>query len=344
MLSSYRRFGVIAGVALSLTLTAVAAPAVVAATPGVLTITNSDPAPDNSGVVLSRIQTPADSYQRTHDQTTVRLTNTGGSSITVSSISATGPFTATSPWVLPFKLTAGAWVDIPVKFTATYGAWYSGNLAVNSTSSTGAVSNVALVGYWQKYSEKNLEPWLPDLVRNFGYTTVMPTAIYSRGAYAKFSSDEVLSPYWTLLDSAKPAKVTQLAAWHGYPSSSTFRSYPKGAPASYSTVLTSLKVDAQSALPRNSAWGKGTATFAPTGTFGLILDKEYTDPTLNNSAIDRQHGCTATQCGQHVRVWQVRGPDGAAVPGSYLFVNDIEGINYDYQDNVFVVSNIKPAL
>jgi len=314
-----------------------------AAVSGTLTITNADAAPGNARVVLNRIQTPASTSQRFHDKTTVNLKNTGTSSLTVSSLAAAGPFTATSPYQLPFKLVAGQSVNVTVQFTAQSGSWSAGNLAIGSTSSTGASTNVALAGYWQKYSEHNLEPSLSSLVSNFGYQTVMPTSSYSRGAYAKFSSDEVLSPYWTLLDASKTASVTQLAAWHGYPSSGTFRTYPKGTPATYTTRLTSLNVDAQSALPRNSAWGKGTATFQPSGVFGLILDKEFSDPTLNDQTPDRAAGCTSAQCGQHVRVFQLRNASGATVPGSYLISNDIGGINYDFQDNVFLVENITPA-
>ncbi len=311
---------------------------------GVLSVTNTDPAPGDSRVLLSRIQNPADSYQRFHDKATLRLKNTGSTTLTVSSIAVTeGAFTATSPWMLPFKLTTGSTVDIVVQFTATTGTWQSGNLAIKSSSTTGSTTNIGLAGFWQKYSEHNLEPRLPDIVSNFGYGTVMPAAIYSRGAYQKFSSDEMLSPYWTLLDPAKTARVTQLAAWRGYASDSKFRTYTKGAPGAPATVLTGLKFDAQSILPRNSAWAAGTATFQPSGTFGFILDNEYSDPTLNDSAPDRAAGCTAAQCGQHVRVWQLRDGAGAAVPGSFIFAEDYAGINYDYQDNVYLVENIKPG-
>ncbi len=323
---------------------AVALPSIAAAAvSGTLAVTNSDTLPSNSRIVLSRIQTPADSLQRFHDSTSVRLTNTGTGTLTVSSLRTTGLFTVTSTSALPINLAAGQAVNITVKFIAQSGGWNTGNLAIGSTSSTGATTNVALAGYWQKLSEHNLEPSLPSLVSNFGYKTVMPASSYSRGAYVKFSSDEVLSPYWKLRDPTKASRVTQIAAWHGYPSGNTFRTYPKGAPASYSTRLTGLKYDAQSAMPRNSASGKGTVVFQPTGTFGFILDKEYSDPTLNSQTVDRASGCTATQCGQHVRVFQLRNSAGALVAGSYLVTTDIGGINYDFQDNVYVVSNITPA-
>lgn len=313
------------------------------ASSGVLTVTNMDFAGGNSRVMLNRIQTPADSFQRFHDKNVLRLSNAGSAPLTVSSAQVQwGPFSASSSKTLPTTLAAGAFVDVTVAFTAQSGKWYSGNLAINSTSAA-TTTNITLIGYWQQLSENNLEPWLPDLVRNFGYKTVMPTSMWSRGAYFQYSSDEVLSPYWSLLDSSKTAKVTDLAAWHGYPNPGYFKTFPKGASTATTAVFTSLNVDSQSFLPRSSAGGKGSATFKPAGTFGFKLDKEFSDPKLNDSTPDRTAGCAASQCGQHVRVFAVRGADGGLVPGSYIFVEDAGGINYDYQDNVYLVQNVKPA-
>ena len=315
----------------------------VAVPSGTLSVTNTDPAPGNGVVVMSRIQVPKTQYQSFHDKAIVQLGNTGSTTLTVTSLSTSGPFTVTSPWVLPFTLASGKTVNVTVAFTAQSGTWSSGNLAIGSTSTTGSSVSLPLVGYWQMYNEKNLEPSLASIVSRFGYKTVMPASAYSRGAYQSYSADEVLSPYWTLLDPSKSARVTQIAAWHSYPTSGLFSTYAKGAPSAKSLVFTGLKTDAQSALPRNSAWGKGTATFAPQGVFGLVLDLEYSDPTLNDASPDIAAGCRAVQCGQHVRVFKLRGADGAVVPGSYIFVEDYSGINYDYQDNVFVVENLTPA-
>jgi hypothetical protein len=315
-----------------------------AATSGKLSVANLDFAGGSSRVMLNRIQTPGDGSQRFHDKNSLKLTNSGPGTLTITSATVQwGPFSVSASKPLPVALAVGSYVDVTVVFNAQSGKWYSGNLAVNSTSSTGASTNIALIGYWQQYSENNLEPWLPDLVRNYGYKTVMPTSMWSRGAYFQYSSDEVLSPYWRLLDPSKTAKMTDLAAWHGYPGWSYFKTFPKGAPTSTASVFTSLDVDAQSFLPRSSSWGKGSATFQPSGTFGFKLNLEFSDPKLNNSTPDRAAGCTATQCGQHVRVFAVRGADGVLVPGNYILVEDTGGINYDYQDNVYLVENITPA-
>jgi len=321
------------------------APSAAASLPpsGVLTVTNPDSLPSNSSVLFNRIQIPADSYQRFHDKVSVRLTNTGTTTLTVNTLSTTGPFTVASPYALPFRLPVGAGVNVPITFTAQYGAWYSGLMSVNSTSTTGEVKSVALTGYWQKYSEHNLEPWLPDLVKKLGYQTVMPTGVYSRGAYQAFSADEVLSPYWTVMNSAASVRLTELAAWHGYPSAATVKTFAKGSSTVTSLVFTGLKNDSQSAFPRNSVWGRGTTTFARTGTFGLVLDSEFSDAALNDQTVDRASGCTATLCGQHVRVFRARDSAGVLVSGSYLLAEDIGGINYDYQDNVYLLENVRPA-
>lgn len=351
MSSSFTRLcAVVAGTALALGAALVlpsaasaesVVPLAAAAVSGTLTTTNTDPAPSNSRVVLNRIQSPVSANQHFHNKAILKLSNTGTKTLTITSLTTTGPFTVTPPWALPIILSAGASANATVTFTATSGRWWTGNLAINSTSSAGATANVALAGYWQQYSEHNLEPTLAELVANFGYKSAIPANAYSRGAYVASPGDEVLIPYWTLADSSKSATVTQLAAWHGYPSRGVFKTFAKATPSSATIQLTSLNVDAQSALPLNTAWGKGTATFKPTGSFGIRVDNESSDPTLNDQTVDRSHGCTAAQCGHHLRAFKVRGADSKVIDGKYFFAEDFNGINYDFQDNVYLVDNIK---
>jgi hypothetical protein len=313
-----------------------------AAGTGQLTLTNPDVLPDNTAVVLNKIQNPADSSQRMHDKVSVQLKNTGTAGLTVSSLTATGPFTATSPWKLPFTLSAGSSVNITVAFTATSGDWHAGTATVGWNDGSAKTSSLALTGWWQKYSEHGLEPHLNDLVKKFGYGTTMPTAIYSRGAYQSFSADEVLVPYWTLSNAGQPARITEIGAWRGYPTAVVVKKYARGSSTTYS-VFTGLKNDAQSAYPRDSSWARGTATFTAGQSVGLKIDNEFTDPKLNDSSVDRTAGCTATQCGHHVRAFKARTADGTLIPNAYLLAEDFGGINYDYNDNVFLLENVKPA-
>ena len=322
---------------------------VVAADTPALTITNPDILPGNSSVVFSKIQYPADQYQRMHNVVKLRVTNPSGAAVTVNSVSTTGPYSATPPWTLPTTLYAGQSIDVTVTFTATSGAsvgqWYPGTFVLNSTRAGAAGSqSVNLTGWWQQLSEHGMEPRPKDLVTVFGWTTIMPAGIYSAGAYKAYSADEVLSPYWNRLDSSTSISMTQIASWRTYPSSNTLAWYPKGTPTSATKVFTGLAADAQSIMPRSSSWSAGRTTFTPgTATFGLKLDDEYTDPTLNNDTRDRAQGCKATQCGQHVRVFKIRDSAGNVVAGTYIFFMDIGGINFDYQDSVYIMTDLAPA-
>lgn len=319
------------------------ADAVTSTATGTLTISNPDLLPDSSSFFLNKIQTPADSYERTHSSVAVTLKNTGSGPLTVSSLATTDDFTLSSPWKLPFTLSTGSSVDLTLTFVASSGDWHAGTGTITWNNGSARTSSLKLLGWFQKYSEHGLEPHLNDLINKFGYGTVMPTAIYSRGADQAFSSDEVLSPYWTALDTSAPITLTQIAAWRGYPTGVTVSKYAKGNPAKQYPVYSGLKFDSQSAMPRNSSYARGITTFTAAGTIGLRVDNEFSDASLNDDSGDRAAGCTASKCGQHLRVFRVRTADGTLVPGSYLMAEDYSGINYDYNDNVFLMQNLKPA-
>ena len=107
-----------------------------------------------------------------------------------------------------------------------------------------------------------------------------------------------------------------------------------------------MGVDGQSILPRKNDAGNTVAqgTFTPTGAFGLKIDPEWSDPTRNSSS-RRQHErlpraprSVATTCGSgRPRTGRV-----PVIANTYLVSMDYSGINYDYNDNVYLVSNMKP--
>ncbi|MBA8792641.1 hypothetical protein FHX74_000235 [Friedmanniella endophytica] len=315
-----------------------------AATPGKLSITNGR-APSNSLIVMNKIQNHADANQRTLDKVTVTLKNTGKSPLRVTSATTgTSDFSITSPWKLPFSLGTGKSVNLTVNFTADGGAWHNDAAKIVWNNGTSHTNTIKLTGWWQKYSEHNQEPTFQALVSHFGYKTKTPKSMYSRGEYKKFSADEVLSPYWRMADGKKSVKVTQLAAWHTYPDTSTISVYSKGKPGKLRLLQTSNRFDAQSAMPRNQKWGKGSFSFKRAGVFGWKLKTEFSDPKLQKTiGADKAVGCDTKQCGQHVRVFQVRGANGKVVKNAYLFTEDLAGVNYDFNDAVFLVQGIKPA-
>ena len=102
-------------------------------------------------------------------------------------------------------------------------------------------------------------------------------------------------------------------------------------------------MDGQSVLPHlnGSATLPAAGSFTPTGAFGIKIDPEWSDPTKNNRQPDVEGGCLGP-CGHHVRFWPVRDRDGVLVPNTWLVSMDYAGINYDYNDNVYLVTNMKP--
>ena len=113
-------------------------------------------------------------------------------------------------------------------------------------------------------------------------------------------------------------------------------------PVRFSTscrLLPQISWPAPKAMP--SATLPAAGSFTPTGSFGIKIDPEWSDPTKNNQQPDIDGGCLGP-CGHHVRFWPVRDRDGVLVPNTWLVSMDYAGINYDYNDNVYLVTNMKP--
>ncbi len=78
-------------------------------------------------------------------------------------------------------------------------------------------------------------------------------------------------------------------------------------------------------------------SFSTSSTFGFRIDNEYSDDSKNTS--NNSGG------GHHIRFYPVRDSSGKVVPNTYLMCLDYSNIpqNFDFQDNVYVVSNIRPT-
>jgi hypothetical protein len=167
------------------------------------------------------------------------------------------------------------------------------------------------------------------------------------GEVKAFSSDEVLSPYWTRKDKSKPVTVNEIAAFHTYPQANALDYFYKGHSGTLHAFSTSGAAQAQSLLPRTASsstpTAKSSGSFSPAGTFGLKVDLEFSDPKLNEQSVDRSKGCNTTLCGNHVRAFQLHNASGSLRGGSYLIIEDAGGVNYDYNDNVYILNNVKPA-
>lgn len=317
-----------------------------------------------------------------HDTNTLQVTNTGDQalSITAITLSDTTNWQIENPTTLPATVAPGGTLNITVKFIATTdpphsaneindsaptngidpisaGGVWNGTLTITSNDAARPTRSLPLAGYWQYESENENEPSLQTLVNSlYGYGTLISDI--QEPQYPNFGSEAVdfgeeqPSAYWAAADSTQPVSVRQLAAYHnqfdpslpGFQPATSLFYFPQGSPWSLSLLFKDQTGEAQSLLPTIS--GSNTkpaaASFNPTGNFGWNIDGEASDDSLNTTDIN-----TYGRSGHAVRFFPVHDSQGALIANTWLMVMDYENStfdNSDFQDNVYIVTNMRPAL
>ncbi|MFC4455915.1 malectin domain-containing carbohydrate-binding protein [Deinococcus sonorensis] len=315
------------------------------------------PYPDR--LIFSRIQNPNPSIPNvTHTTNVLTLSNTGVAPLVISALTLQDAWQLDNPPALPLTIAPGASQNLTLRFTAGNTGYHAGSLTIQSNDPTTPSRVVQLRGLSQDHSEDNQEPSLPDLLKALGYRVNLvggQVADSGSGAYGSYltvnqdglvrrQGEEVMSAYWQAADASQKVQVTQLASYHTQGNTATLSWYSKGKTTA-NTIMTAAGAEAQSVLPHlnGSPTQLANASFTPSSTFGFKVDAEWSDPAKNSQTADINHGCTPGPCGQHLRFWPLRDRTGQLVPNTYLLGMDYSGINYDYQDNLYLISNIKPA-
>jgi len=306
-----------------------------------LELQNLDEVPFPDRLVTSKLTDTAQS-QVTHTKAKLKLNSIGTTALSVTSFAFTGPWRLNPSVTLPLTIAPGSSSTITVELTATSGGKVlTGKLAIGSNAGT---TNVQLAGT-RTAPEGGNEPSLQQVVDTFGWKTSIAGAgqtLVHQGRVEAIG-DEILAPYWKMLDAATPVVIWELAAFHGRSSRADLWWFQQG--STTTNILISLAAtNAQTLLPRKegSTTAPAKATFSNDGVFGFKQDQEWSDPTRNDASGDISKGCTAP-CGHHVRFWPIKDRAGVVVPGAFLMGVDSHGINYDYQDNVYLVTNVVPA-
>lgn len=312
---------------------------------------NADGVPFSDRLVFNKIQdftTDGLPNNIFHDKSTVVLRNTGQSTLTVSSLVVSAGWTLVGAPVGAFNIAPGGSQNITLQFTANPGGSndviFNGTLTVNSNDADEPASIVRLAGHWQPQNEGNGdEPTLQDLVNIFGYKTVItkPGELLNQSGKIARVGDEVLSPYWHRADASAPVTVRQLSAYHSMPNIATIYWHNKGSNTTMA-LFTMDGEEAQSMMPHKNNASTGVVgtefangSFSPAGSFGLKIDSEWSDPAKNSKPNPQDQG-------HHVRWWVVRDRAGKIIPNTYIVTMDYSGINYDYQDNTYLITNIQP--
>jgi hypothetical protein len=341
----------------------------------VLSISNPVALPGSNTLIFSRIQNPNTTLGDTvHDTNTITLENTGQGNLNVSNISVAATtssnggtqYQLVNPPTFPFTLGPGQTQTIQIQFVLSQvnanghspnetnsvgngggGSVYPGILTITSNDANAPTTTIPMAGWWQEHSENENEPDLQTIVNMMvGYgTNINPSQINflnestSVSAAPIYYGEEVVSAYWTEADSTQSVGVTQIDAFHTQGDTSGLNYYAQGSTSTHNILSTGSDVG-QTFFPLNSAGTAAAAgSFSTTGNFGfeVLNPNEYSDDSKNV-------GDDAS--GHEMRFYPVRNSAGVLIPNTYLLCADYPNgseQNFDFQDNVYLVTNIRPA-
>lgn len=322
---------------------------VATASNALLFVENLDKFPANDHFVFSKIQTPwtRDSvYAANHDSLRVRIHNKGIGSLVVKNLVLSN----TSGWKidkikgvnytsfsLPLTISSGTYADVIIRFTAVNQATrvkvLHDSLTIFSNDDRFPAKNIYLSGLWQNKAEGNNEPYAQEVLNAFGFKTNTgfgQTDAAMGDTSLALKGDEIRPSYFVRADNAMPVLIIQIAAYHSCcnVTSPKIAWYAKGS-GTFTTLFTPVLADGQTLLARKSSPNTpADAMFSPAAAFGFrVGDKDYTDAVKNTG------GKTA------VKVWKALDAQGYIIPNAYFIAN---GTNYDYNDNIYFVKNLRP--
>ncbi len=298
----------------------------------------------------------------------VEIANNGKSPLEIKGHVLTGPFVLKDPGALNgLVLQPGEKMMVEVLFNrSAYTAGgnldngvFTGGLDILTNDPFKPSVHIELAGFWQRRDEGGWEPNLNEVWQVFGFKTHIDGLPYkdtitghvldNKDIYEKANELEVLSPYWRLADGVTEARITQIAAYHG-DGGAPFGIHNPG--ARNQTVIIGNHADDnnQSILPINAngafTTGTITGTKVPDGwrgndIFGIHVHGYSSDPRLNPKGPGEVP--EGTQRGHFVRFFQALDRDGKVIPNTYLVIQDYAGINFDYNDNMFVIQGVTPV-
>lgn len=299
----------------------------------------------------------------------VTLTNTGSASVTVSGADISGTHAAEFATCssTSFAIASGASATICVRYQPANTRHVSSATLSISTDTTVGLYSVALGGLniVQEEAPAGIAPGRePDLQNVFdalgygvdaGVVGASGNPLFVGDTDAPAGDEIAEQPYWQRQDPNRPVSLVPLARYVGRESGDDFWPrigwYAQGAPGAPQYLYTFP--GAGSGGGQNNGYGQNqmllpTATAGtglnPSGPFGLVLEgvdgspNSYSDDALN------------AEGGPHnYRFYPARDGAGTPIDGVYivafdfLFPSDAPHKNWDFQDYVFLMSNVVPA-
>jgi fibronectin type 3 domain-containing protein len=347
-----------------------------------LGLQNLSGAPSTTRMVFNRIQNlnpynPSGFVDNVHDKNTLQIQNTGDQPLVITGLNLSDAnWAMVNPPALPATVPVGGTLSLTIQFVATTDPAHSGNetnsnATVNGipVNAAGGVANgtltilsndagrpsrvVNLAGFWQYMSENENEPGMAtiaNLIYGYGTNIGGGPALPDNGATPVYYGEEVASGYWNVADPTLSVSVRQLAVYHNQfdqtvsppqPTAAIIGWYPQG--SSVRWLFQDQTGEAQSLLPttNGSLTNPAAGSFSPSGSFGWNIDGENSVDSANTTDIG------LGRSGHAVRFFPVRDAAGNLIPNTWIVTMDYEAGSFengDYQDNVYLVSNMRPAI
>ena len=286
-------------------------------------------------LVMGRINTATIDH-KVMDSATVTVINTDTRPLQISGLTITGTnaadFVVTTP-TGAMTVAAGASIPVAVKFVSITGirGVRSAQLNVASSDPASPTTIVQLRGQYMLKPEGADEPSLDMLRQLWGWqTNVGDTNNGDEMRTSALNGDEVRSLLWKRADAALPVVARQIAAYHGCCIQTASIKLSGTAQAVHAGPW------AQSIFPLQADGNPTELRVSPTTTFGITVSGQTTN-NVNYMA---------------VKTWPVKGRDGKIVPNAWFVGFDyistpnqcgIAPTNCDFQDNVYLVTNILPV-
>jgi len=344
---------------------------------GDISVVSTDPAYFSDRIAFNYLEDddvthPENGPREFRDSGSVIITNNGTGELAVGSVTVSDPFMlADADGLDDLRLAPGESIEVGVLFNrdaytpptsnAADGV-FEGTMTIVSDDADQPVTEIQLAGFWQARDEGGWEPNLNEIWRVFGFGNHIDglstldgggeSVLEDFDLYQAVNDQEVLSRYWQIADGVESVSVTQLAALHGY-SGALLALHAPGDTAMRASLTNHDSLYNQSFFPQVANGDYATATFnraripdswGGDDIFGISIANQSTDPSLNPTG-----GSTplvedaGIERGHTVRVFQAYDTAGNAIANTYFVVMDYTGINYDYNDNVYLIEGIQPA-